>query len=134
MCEEYGLAVRMERRDADARKKPYVRSLINDFKYESPDKLKRGTGEEGLSCESHSFSRVFSGAVYECFRRIYESRILRLSKDYANPEVTRSPEHVVRAMEEARDAITPIFVKAVDRMAEDNGRFNDAALCNALCG
>ncbi len=50
----------------------YLRDLVNLFKYKATWKLPARAPASRLSSESHSFSRVFSGAFYEILVGIYE--------------------------------------------------------------
>jgi len=49
-----------------------LRDAVNKFKYRDPDKLSGRAPASKLSSESHSFSRVFSGAFYDLLVGIYE--------------------------------------------------------------
>jgi hypothetical protein len=49
-----------------------LRDAVNTFKYQDPDKLPGRAPASKLSSESHSFSRVFSGAFYDLLVAIYE--------------------------------------------------------------
>lgn len=49
-----------------------LRDAVNRFRYRDPDKLPGRAPASRLSSESHSFSRVFTGAFYELLVGIYE--------------------------------------------------------------
>ncbi|MDE3088905.1 MAG: hypothetical protein KGJ80_05930 [Chloroflexota bacterium] len=48
-----------------------LRDAVNKFRYRDPDKLPGNARASKLSSESHSFSRVFSGAFYDLLVGIY---------------------------------------------------------------
>ncbi len=48
-----------------------LRDAVNTFKYKNPDTLPGRAPASKLSSESHSFSRVFSGAFYDLLAGIY---------------------------------------------------------------
>lgn len=50
----------------------YLRNAFNDFKYIDPLKLTLGVSETSLTQEPHNFSRIFTGAWYECFCEIFK--------------------------------------------------------------
>lgn len=49
-----------------------LRDLVNTFRYQDTWKLPANAPAARLSSESHSFSRIFSGAFYQIFVGIYE--------------------------------------------------------------
>lgn len=49
----------------------YLRNIYNDFKYTDPSSLPTDNTDKTLSQEPHNFSRVFSGAWYECFCELF---------------------------------------------------------------
>ncbi len=51
-----------------------LRDLVNTFRYQETWKLPATASSTRLSSESHSFSRVFSGAFYQIFVGMYESK------------------------------------------------------------
>lgn len=50
----------------------YLRSSINPFKYVPPETLPEKTVDGQLAREPHSFSRVFTGAWYDCLGELYK--------------------------------------------------------------
>lgn len=50
-----------------------LRDLANPFRYRDPSKLPPRTPATRLSSESHNFSRIFSGALYDILVGIYET-------------------------------------------------------------
>lgn len=48
----------------------YIRNAINNFKWEDPSGLPERGGPDQLGTEMHSFSRLFTGAVYDVFSDI----------------------------------------------------------------
>jgi len=49
-----------------------LRKGVNNFKYVSPSTLPQRAPNDQLAAESHSFSRVLTGAFYEIFVKAYE--------------------------------------------------------------
>jgi len=51
----------------------YLRNAFNDFHYVDPSSLADGSDDKTLTREPHNFSRVFSGAWYECFCELFKN-------------------------------------------------------------
>jgi hypothetical protein len=49
----------------------YLRNACNDLAYQSPESLPAHGGDGVLSKEPHNFSRVFTGAWYECLAEVF---------------------------------------------------------------
>ena len=77
----------------------YLRSGINNFKYVDPKLLPSRTGENELSKEPHSFSRIFFGAIYDIMVMIYNTR-----------KQTETPQ---RALMDARNVLARYLGKAI---------------------
>jgi hypothetical protein len=58
----------------DASSAAFLRDLVNTFRYKESWLLPGSAPSNRLSSESHSFSRVFSGAFYQVLVGIYEAR------------------------------------------------------------
>lgn len=56
----------------DASGATFLRDLYNDFKYKETYNLPSKAPADKLSSESHSFSRIFSGAFYDIFAGMYD--------------------------------------------------------------
>lgn len=50
----------------------YLRSSINPYKYAPPETLPERTSDGNLAREPHSFSRIFTGAWYDCLSELYK--------------------------------------------------------------
>lgn len=62
----------------------YLRSSINPFKYVTPEQLPEKAGEDILAREPHSFSRLFTGAWYDCVVALYKLNLeANISQDLA---------------------------------------------------
>jgi hypothetical protein len=77
MAEEFGTAFNKEDNDPNNDDRPYYRTALNEFKYIDPKKLPDDdypptVGENVLTREFHSFSRVWSGAMYRMLTSLYE--------------------------------------------------------------
>jgi hypothetical protein len=58
----------------DAAGVTFLRDLVNTFRYKETWALPASAPTTRLSSESHSFSRIFSGAFYEIFVGMYEAK------------------------------------------------------------
>lgn len=77
MAEEFGTAFNKEDKDPKNDERPYYRTALNEFKYIDPRQLPDDdypptVGEEVLTREFHSFSRVWSGAFYRMLTSLYD--------------------------------------------------------------
>lgn len=77
MAEEFGTAFNKEDKDPNNDDRPYYRTALNEFKYIDPKKLPDDdypptVGEDVLTREFHSFSRVWSGAFYRMLTALYD--------------------------------------------------------------
>lgn len=132
LAEEFGAAIRLMNDDPSDDHKTYLRNAINDFTYKPPEDLPSSGPREELTSEPHSFSRVFSGAFYDCFNKIYQKNLKQLpplppDPGEENPDQPPKPD-VVGALEKTRDTLGPIFGKAIDLMPESSASFKTAAL------
>lgn len=88
-----------------------IRDVSEKFVYINPNKLPQKTTDNKLSANSHSFSRVFSGAWYEILVRIFERE--------------RSKMGDIDAIKYARDIAYSRLLKAI-KIAPSTNRFLDA--------
>lgn len=77
LAEEFGTAFNKEDQDPNNNDRPYYRTALNEFKYIDPKKLPSDdypptVGENVLTSEFHSFSRVWSGAMYRMLTSLYD--------------------------------------------------------------
>lgn len=77
MAEEFGVGFNKEDKDPNNDDRQYYRTALNEFKYIDPKKLPDDdypptVGEDVLTREFHSFSRVWSGAFYRMLTSLYE--------------------------------------------------------------
>lgn len=75
-----------------------LRDLVNTFRYQESWKLPGTATATRLSSESHSFSRVFSGAVYQVFVGIYESKRKADAKLSADDALIQAREETGKLM------------------------------------
>lgn len=73
LAEQLGKALYLEK-GKQAASATFLRDLVNTFRYQETWKLPAAAPSSRLSSESHNFSRIFSGAVYQIFVRIYETK------------------------------------------------------------
>jgi hypothetical protein len=70
--EQFGKALRLDNDDPGDDEREYLRTALNDFKYRPPAELPPGRGgDQRLTREPHSFSRIFSGAFYDLLAGLY---------------------------------------------------------------
>lgn len=94
-----------------------LRNAANDLVYIPPETLPQKVEDLSLSQEPHSFSRVFSGAWFDCLVSIYEQEVARLSNH--------------DAMKKARDVMTFVTINAMSMVAV-NPRFYTAVAKSML--
>lgn len=104
----------------DAAPPDYLRSGINDFKYQPPESLPKRAPDPLLSGEPHSFSRVFTGAFYDLLVGLFERIKAQETGDPA------------KALEEARSTAGRLVYGAVQR-TRPQARFY-RALAGAMLG
>lgn len=59
----------------NGRNPDYLRSMINEFNYVDPGQLPEEAPDSSLAAEVHSFSRVFTGAIWDILVVIYEDMV-----------------------------------------------------------
>lgn len=75
IAEEFGLVIWHMKQGNGRLSQNYLRCAYNGYKYTPPALLGTDGPDTVLTGEPHSFSRVMSGALYDCFVRIYETNI-----------------------------------------------------------
>ena len=80
----------------------YLRNAFNDFKYIDSTLLPLGTSDTTLTQEPHNFSRIFSGAWYECFCKLFNVNYTK-----------HDPVAVLVIVKEARDIMIRALLDAV---------------------
>lgn len=73
LAEQLGNALYVEY-GRDVANATFLRDLVNTFRYKETWTLPASAPAARLSSESHSFSRIFSGAVYQILVGIYEAK------------------------------------------------------------
>jgi hypothetical protein len=119
MAEEFGTAFNKEDKDPNNDDRPYYRTALNEFKYIDPKKLPDDdypptVGEDVLTREFHSFSRVWSGAFYRMLTALY---------DGAKEEGKSS----VDALKQARDVLGNIWGKSLHELPPSGIKFSVVA-------
>ena len=102
LAEQLGKAIYLVANDK-TRLPDCLRSALNAFKYVNPGTLPKETCDSQLAAESHNFSRIFSGALYDIFVMIYE-------------DMRNSGNEFVSAIKYARDQITKYMLKAIQNV------------------
>lgn len=95
--------------DPEGRNPACLRSAVNDFKYADPSSLPADAPDNKLAAESHNFSRVFLGAIWDIFVVFYEDGKV-------------SGMTPTDAVKHARDTLCRYMMKAV-RNAPINAHF-----------
>ncbi len=119
MAEEFGTAFNKEDKDPKNDDRPYYRTALNEFKYIDPKKLPDDdypptVGEDVLTREFHSFSRVWSGAFYRMLTSLYDGA----RADGKEP---------LAALKEARDLIGNNWGKALQELPPSGIKFSVVA-------
>ena len=115
MAEEFGVGFNKEDSNPDNDDRMYYRTAINEFKYIDPKKLPDDdypptVGEEVLTREFHSFSRVWSGAFYRMLTALYDGK----REDGADPK---------EALVSARDTLGHTWGKALTELPPTGTKF-----------
>lgn len=110
LAEQFGLAIATL--DPAGRDPAYLRNAVNSFKYVDPSTLPESALDNQLAAETHNFSRVFTGALYDCFVGVYES----------NKAAGLAP---FDAVVQARDVLCRYVLKAVQNVPV-NAKFFEA--------
>lgn len=103
-----------------------LRNAFNSFIYQDPTTLPQQAPSSQLSSEAHSFSRVFSGAIFEILagclaataanpRRPSETELLRVSSDVAN---------ILFSAIEAVPVVANIYSEIASAMIDKSGGIN----------
>jgi hypothetical protein len=108
MAEEFGSGFNKEDKDPNNDDRQYYRTALNDFKYIDPkdlpdDDYPPTVGEDVLTREFHSFSRVWSGAFYRMLTALYNGD----KADGTQP---------LEALKTSRDKLGGIFGKALHEL------------------
>lgn len=119
MAEEFGTAFNKEDKDPKNDDRPYYRTALNEFKYIDPKKLPDDdypptVGEDVLTREFHSFSRVWTGAFYRMLTSLY---------DGARSE-GKAP---LEALKEARDVLGDVWGKSLHELPPSGIKFGVVA-------
>lgn len=75
LAEEFGKVIWNVKKGQDRLSQNYLRTAYNDYKYTPPALLGTNGPDTVLTGAPHSFSRVMSGALYDCFVRMYEVNV-----------------------------------------------------------
>lgn len=92
----------------------YLRDAVNNFKYIAPNNLKDNGPDNTLTRECHSFSRIWTGAWYECLVEIYKSSV----------ENGSSP---LQALIFSKNIMFHYFITAVSKIPMTNNVFDALA-------
>ncbi|MCD4783555.1 MAG: hypothetical protein K8T10_06965 [Candidatus Eremiobacteraeota bacterium] len=141
LAEEFGKAIRLMNDDPSDDDKTYLRNARNEFKYIPPSDLPSEGPREELTSESHSFSRIFSGAFYDCINTLYdrfaeELPPLHPPEEEAPDQETTPPQNQepqpipdrMGALKKARDIMGPLLLKGVELAPSSSATFKNIAL------
>jgi len=126
--EEIGLAKHLSNSDPGDDDKAYLRTAINDFTYKTPQELPWGAGDEELAAEYHSFSRLFSGAFYECFYMLYEKKLRELCRLPDGNERAATDTDMIKAIRSSQEGLGSILGQSLDSLPERKVTFREVAL------
>jgi hypothetical protein len=100
LAEQLGHAIYYESKTVIGAER-YLRNAYNTFAYVDPLKLPLGSSEKDLTQEPHNFGRVFSGAWYEAFCRVFAAEY-----------VEDNPPQIYGAIRKARDTMMRALLDA----------------------
>lgn len=113
--EEFGKALVLSDKDPSNDHKTYIRTTLNEYKYVDPSTLPDKADRDSLANESHSFSRILSGANYDLLTGIYEANMAQgMSRD--------------KALTEAGDTLGKLLLKSIDLAPASRCKYKDVAL------
>lgn len=107
IAEQFGKTI--YKLNPDGRNPDFLRSAINDFKYANPNTLPEDAPDNQLAAEVHSFSRIFTGAIWDIFVMIYN-------------DLTKFGKSQLESMQIARDWVCRYIMLAIQN-APLNARF-----------
>lgn len=94
--------------------KNYLRSGINNFRYVDPQVLPKTSSDDQLSKEPHSFSRIFTGAIYDIFVMMYED----LKQHFDEKESIRIARNILARYLGKAVSYAPASVRFFEAMAK----------------
>lgn len=124
--EEFGKAIHLMNQDTSDDNRTYLRNSRNEFKWVPMNELPEHGDREELTSEAHSFSRVFSGAFYDCIHSLYDKFTEELPP-LASQQGESVPDRV-GALKAARDTMGPILLKGVELAPSSGITFRQAAI------
>ncbi len=117
LAEEFGAAVVLDNDDPSDDHRIYLRTALNDFKYQDPKNLPPGRGDhDNMGAQVHSFSRLFSASFYDTIESVYKQSI---AEDGQSP---------LQALETAEAVTGPLLLRAVEAGSSSRARYKDLAL------
>lgn len=135
LAEEFGKAVKLMNTDPSDDDKTFLRDANNTFKYVPPDQLPEHGGRDELTSEPHSFSRVFSGAFYDCFKNLYSQFAAELpgippaeNEIPTNGEAPPPTPDYKGAARAARDVLGTVFLKGTELGPSSGASYKNIAL------
>jgi len=117
LAEEVGQMIRNLTQDPSYLPDALRNPAIERFKYVDPKTLPKEAPNDALAAECHSFGRVFSGAWYEVFVRLFEMNMKN--------------KEPIRALEEARDAAFTMLMHAIPVSPRTENYYSTIASCMA---
>ncbi|MCE1245062.1 MAG: hypothetical protein LWY06_00290 [Firmicutes bacterium] len=133
LAEEFGKAIKLENTDPNDDNKTWLRNARNEFKYVPPDQLPDHGPRDELTAEVHSFSRVFSGAFYDCVNSLYDRFVSELPP-LPQPETPEGQQPQppqpdrIGALTKARDVIGPLLDKGTELAPTSGATYKEIAL------
>lgn len=129
LAEEFGKAIQLMNDDPSDDHMTYLRNARNEFKYVPMNQLPSSGPREELTNQVHSFSRIFSGAFYDCLNKIYDKYVDELPQIPvpAAEEGLEQPDRI-GALRMARDVTGHLFAKAVELSPSTSATFKGIAL------
>lgn len=117
LAEEFGAAVVKDNSDPADDHRIYLRTALNDFRYQDPNTLPPGRGDhDNMGAQVHSFSRLFSASFYDAIESIYMQSI------YDDKQCP------AEALQTAEKVAGPLLLRAVEAGSTSRARYKDLAL------
>jgi hypothetical protein len=116
LAEDFGAARVLDNKDPSDDHKIWLRQAINAFTYKPPSQLPDGRGSDTeLGREVHSFSRLFSGAFYDCIEAVYN-------------QARAEGKSIQEALRTAEQVNGPALLRAIETGSPSRATFKEIAL------
>lgn len=115
LAEEFGRAIHLDDSNPANDNKDYLRTAINNYTYIDPSQLPDSPTGDGLANESHSFSKLFTGAFYDVLTAVCDKQ-------------KASGKDNLAALKASGDDLSKIWGKTLEFLPVSSIHYRDAAL------